>query len=63
MIKFDVGKTTIMNILCGISKQTSGSIKICNYDTISHMNYLRQFISYCPQRTFIFIYFPLSLDK
>jgi len=44
-----------MNILCGISKQTSGQINIFNYDIQDNIDYLRQFISYCPQRMF-FIY-------
>ncbi|CAF3658697.1 unnamed protein product [Adineta steineri] len=48
------GKTTIMNILCGIYEQTYGSIKIFNYDTKYHMDYLRQFISYCPQHDILF---------
>jgi ABC-type multidrug transport system ATPase subunit len=41
-----------MNMLCGIIEQTSGEILIFNYDTRYHMEYLRQFISYCPQRMF-----------
>jgi ABC-type multidrug transport system ATPase subunit len=45
-----------MNILCGIYKQTSGQIKIYNYDTRDHMEYLRQLISYCPQRMSFFFY-------
>ncbi|UJR24690.1 hypothetical protein I4U23_006063 [Adineta vaga] len=43
------GKTTIMNMLCGMYEQTSGSIQIFDYDTREEMDYLRQFISYCPQ--------------
>jgi ABC-type multidrug transport system ATPase subunit len=50
LMKYEIGKTTIMNILCGISEQTSGEIKIYDYDTRDHMDYLRQLISYCPQR-------------
>ncbi|CAF1436607.1 unnamed protein product, partial [Rotaria sordida] len=50
----NIGKTTIMNMLCGISQQTDGSIKISNYDTRYHMDYLRQFISYCPQHDILF---------
>jgi ABC-type multidrug transport system ATPase subunit len=41
-----------MNILCGMFEQSSGSIKMYDYDTREHMDYLRQLISYCPQRMF-----------
>jgi len=51
-----------MNILCGIYKQTTGQIKIFNYDTQHNMDYLRQFISYCPQRRFLVIYLFLFLN-
>ena len=40
-----------MNILCGIYEQTSGSIKIFNYESKDHFHELRQWISYCPQRS------------
>ena len=43
-----------MNILCGIIQQTSGEILILNKDIRSEMDSIRQLISYCPQRIFLF---------
>ncbi|CAF3674920.1 unnamed protein product [Rotaria socialis] len=48
------GKTTLMNMLCGFYEQTDGTIQICNYETRSHIDYLRQLISYCPQHDILF---------
>ncbi|CAF1266993.1 unnamed protein product [Rotaria sp. Silwood1] len=48
------GKTTIMNMLCGIIEQTDGTIKICNYDTRYNMDSIRKIISYCPQYDILF---------
>lgn len=52
-----------MNILSGFIQQTNGKINICNYDTRYHMDYLRQFISYCPQRMFYYFIFKKSRVK
>ncbi|CAF2158208.1 unnamed protein product [Rotaria magnacalcarata] len=48
------GKTTLMNMLCGFYEQTDGTIQICNYETRSHIDYLPQLISYCPQHDILF---------
>ncbi|CAF0751595.1 unnamed protein product [Didymodactylos carnosus] len=48
------GKTTIMNMLIGIFSQTSGTIKVLDKDTKFHMDYIRQFMSYCPQHDILF---------
>lgn len=41
-----------MNILCGMIKQTNGSVEILNNDTRHNMNLLNKYISYCPQCIF-----------
>lgn len=43
------GKTTLMKSLVTVSKQSSGNIKVCGYDTLSQGDNVRQNIGYLPQ--------------
>ncbi len=44
------GKSTIMNISCGVIKQSSGSVKICGIDTINDSVNSRKKIGFLPQK-------------
>lgn len=50
-VSVEKGKTTLMNILCGMIEQTSGQILILNQDTRDEIHSIRSLIAYCPQRT------------
>jgi ABC-2 type transport system ATP-binding protein len=43
------GKTTIIKMIMGLTKPTSGSIKICNLDAFSSSSQVRQLMGYVPQ--------------
>ena len=43
------GKTTTLKILCGISKQTSGSARIRGFDIHKHSNEVKKIIGYIPE--------------
>ena len=49
------GKSTIVNLVCGLLKQTSGKIKLNNYslDNFNTSNFLSK-ISYVSQDNFLF---------
>ncbi len=44
------GKTTAMKILCGLSKPTSGEVKIANYDIYTQTNEIKKNIGYMSQK-------------
>ncbi len=44
------GKSTTMNIMCGVIKQTEGSVEICGYDTITNAVESRKKIGFLPQK-------------
>ena len=44
------GKSTIMNIACGVLKQTDGTIEICGVDTIKDSVHSRTKIGFLPQQ-------------
>ena len=44
------GKTTAMKILCGLSKPSSGQVKIANYDIYTQTNEIKKRIGYMSQK-------------
>uniref|UniRef100_A0A1I8AT75 ABC transporter domain-containing protein n=1 Tax=Steinernema glaseri TaxID=37863 RepID=A0A1I8AT75_9BILA len=48
------GKSTAFNVMCGIERPTSGSVRICGMDVVSELTRCRQNLSYCPQTNPIF---------
>ena len=46
------GKTTLLNILCGIIYPKSGSIKADEINIFEEINSWQKIISYVPQNTF-----------
>jgi ABC-2 type transport system ATP-binding protein len=43
------GKTTVIKMIMGLTKPTSGSIKICNLDAFSSSSQIHQLMGYVPQ--------------
>ncbi len=43
------GKTTLISCICGLTKQSTGNIRINNYDTISNFRETRKLIGLVPQ--------------
>lgn len=43
------GKTTLISSVCGLTKQTSGEIKVSNFDTIKDYKKTRSLIGLVPQ--------------
>jgi ABC-2 type transport system ATP-binding protein len=50
------GKTTTINILCGLLQPTSGSAKICGYDTQKEAANCKPLMGVCTQETAIYPY-------
>ncbi|XP_049520632.1 uncharacterized protein LOC125944311 [Dermacentor silvarum] len=48
------GKTTIMNVVAGLQKPTSGRVFVCGYDVVKHTDLARATIGFCPQRDLLF---------
>lgn len=48
------GKTTILNMLCGLSAPTSGSIRVLGYDPRRHSRQVRELLGMVPQETALY---------
>ncbi len=45
------GKTTIIKILCGLSKKTSGMVSVCGFDIDKEIDKIKQITDISPQET------------
>jgi len=50
------GKTTIINILCGLIKQTEGDAFVGGYDIKKDLNRIKELIGVCPQQAAVYQY-------
>ena len=50
------GKTTTINILCGLTKQTSGTARVGGFDVQRETEKVKELIGVCPQETAIYPY-------
>ena len=48
------GKTTTINMLCGLLEPTTGSAKICDYDIRKEPNKIKELIGVSPQETAVY---------
>jgi ABC-2 type transport system ATP-binding protein len=48
------GKTTTINMLCGLLEPTTGSAKICGYDIRKETNNVKELIGVSPQETAVY---------
>jgi len=48
------GKTTTINMLCGLLEPTTGSAKICGYDIRKETNKVKELIGVSPQETAVY---------
>jgi len=48
------GKSTTMNMMCGMISKTKGTASIYGYDIETEMNEIRKMMGYCPQHNILF---------